>query len=158
MAQGKVVFSHVKAKRVLRDLRQKQDGEPLETFREKVSYAAEEMAIGSSTLWRYLAEGFSSNRQAIKFCKALDRHPSELLLPDERIAYETLLSDIDEMNEVSAGLIERNLATVRLARELLNWQRFFNTGTFGDDELTEGEIAHSNETERELAEMMLGRS
>lgn len=81
-------------------------------------------------------------------CDVLD-----LLTPESKQGYKWLL-----VRYKQALLDGKPLDVARLSSQVLNWERFFTTGKFGDDELTDEEVEHSNETERELAEMMRGRS
>ena len=156
MSVDKVRFSHLKAKRMLRDCRHTADGEALSKFNDKAGYVAVVMGVQASTLWRYLASGFPNNRQAIKFCKALDRHPIELLNAESRIAYETLLCDMEEMNQTPIGVIERSLATCRLSHEILKWARFFATGVFDAAEYDDEEVALNNVTTEESDSLLQG--
>ena len=85
-------------------------------------------------------------------CKALEIEQPDLLSRAAKDMYSWLLVSYEE------ALIDgKALDVARLSAQVLNWERFFATGRFGEDDLTEDELAHSDATERELAQMMRGR-
>lgn len=86
-------------------------------------------------------------------CKALEIEQIDLLYREAKVQYNWLLVSYEE-----ALIGVDSLAIARLSAQTLNWQRFFSVGKFGDDELTDDEVEHSNEIEREIAEMFRGKN
>lgn len=86
-------------------------------------------------------------------CEALEIEQVDLLSRKSKSLYSWLLVSYEE------ALIEgSSLEVARLSAQVLNWERFFTTGKFGDDELTDEEIELGDATERELAEMLRGKN
>ena len=134
------------------------DGTLIRFYRRKrkqsQEWLAEQVGIDQSAIHRWETGNVPKTwKQYAALCEALDIEQVDLLSRDSRAAYNWLLVNYED------ALVGGNaLAIARLSAQVLNWERFFNTGKFGDDELTDDEEKHSNETERELAEMMRGRT
>ena len=135
-------------------------GEEVSTLSDKVSWLAREVNLTSRTLRNYLSGKIPEKIPKLRcICAALGCHPSELLLPSERLVYEGLLLDLQYLRDTVLDVQERNLATVRLSREILRWQKFFTTGRFEDvrdPDVEAAEQEHTLEIEREVAKRALG--
>ena len=92
-------------------------------------------------------------KQYAAVCKALEIEQIDLLYREAREKYSWLLVSYEE-----ALIGVDSLAIARLSAQALNWGRFFTVGKFGDDELTDEDIEHSSEIERQVAEMFLGKN
>ena len=133
------------------------DGKLLRRYRKKKKMSQESLAnevdVSHVTVHKWEQGDIPKRwKQYSAVCTALGIEPSDLLSRAAKDVYSWLLVSYEE------ALIDgKPIEIARLSAQVLNWERFFNTGRFGEDDLTDEEIAHSNETERELAEMMRGR-
>ena len=133
-------------------------GEEVPNLFSKIEWLSGEVGLSSNTIWRYLRGEFPAHFPKLKqICDALGCHPSELLLPSDRLAYESVLLNLQELEDEVLDVLERNLALTRLSREVLRWQSFFEIGRFEVD--VEEELAErqkSAEIDAELKRRGLG--
>ena len=97
-----------------------------------------------------------------KACEVLGIEPYDLLMPDSKRVYRSLLVDFNELIKSGLSAKERNLETARLSRELLRWEVFFDRGKFPSDdeldELEEGDIQKTLVIYEKMREMNSGNS
>jgi len=68
-------------------------------------------------------------------------HPSELLTASSKQIYELLLYEAEQMLLEDSDFADRSIHVARASREIRQWEKFFQTGVFDDDdrELTEAQ-------------------
>ena len=81
-------------------------------------------------------------------CETLGIEQSDLLTIDAKMLHDWLTLKFKE-----ALLTDDSLQMSRLSREVLQWERFFSTGSFFMDEADDDEVANSSEIERAIAIM-----
>ena len=77
----------------------------------------------------------------------------DLLFTNEAALYQVLKVHYSE-----ALLWGSALDVARLSQQVLNWEKYFVTGHFRDDDFADEEIAESNADERELMEMFRAKT
>lgn len=128
------------------------------SFRDRVLLISAAVGITEQTLYHYMAGKIPENFRTLPaLCRAIGCHASELLVPEARRTYELILFDVEALGESGIDFMHRNLETVRLSREVLRWERFFTTGVFGEIDIDDDELQKSNEVEKAIAELLLGR-
>ena len=121
----------------------------------RIEWLADEIGLSVRTITKYINGDIPEKLPKLKaICDALQIHPSQLLLPHDRLGYEAVLLDLQELRDTCHDVRERNQETARLSRELLRWQRFFDVGRW--EEIEEYDDKDS-EIDRELDERGLGR-
>lgn len=72
-------------------------------------------------------------------------HPSELLTVSSKQIYELLLYEAEQILLEDTDFADRSLHVARVSREIRQWERFFQTGVFDDDEREVGEAQEQTE-------------
>lgn len=91
-------------------------------------------------------------RECKAVCEALDCEPVDLLTLDTKMLYNWLTMKFKE-----ALLRDDSLEVARLSRQVLDWERFFSTGSFFTDDYDEAELTNASEVEQAIAVMMRGQ-
>ena len=119
---------------------------------------AEHLGVTLRYVERWVENGFPKTwKHAEATADFLGIEPCDLLRPDDKQVYLELLIDFRELIRSGATVSERNLETVRLSREVIRWQKFFEVGRWDvDPEVEAAEQEHTLEIEREVAKRVLG--
>lgn len=72
-------------------------------------------------------------------------HPSELLTVSSKQIYELLLYEAEQILLEDTDFNDRSLSVARVSREIRQWEKFFQTGIFDDDEREVGEAQEQTE-------------
>lgn len=80
-----------------------------------------------------------------KLAEACGCHPSELLTATSKQIYELLLYEAEQMLLEDTDFADRSIHVARASREIRMWEKFFQTGIFGDDEREVGEAQEQTE-------------
>ena len=83
-----------------------------------------------------------------KVCEALEIEPVDLLILDTRMLYDWLV-----LKFKTALLRDDTLEIARLSKQVLDWERFFTTGSFFTEDYDDTELAQSSEIEKAIAIM-----
>lgn len=87
-------------------------------------------------------------RQYTRVCEALDCEHVDLLTLDKRMLYDWLTMKFKE-----SLLCNDSLEIARLSKQVLDWERFFTTGTFFAEDSDDDELANSSEIDQAIAIM-----
>ena len=91
--------------------------------------------VSVRVLWKYLAGDIPKKVPKLaKIAEACGCHPVELLAPTSRNIYELLLYEAEQLLIEDTDFADRALHVARTSREIRMWEKFFQTGDFGDEE------------------------
>ena len=69
-----------------------------------------------------------------QLAEACGCHPSELLTASSKQIYELLLYEAEQLLLDNIDISDRSVHVARLSREIRQWEKFFGTGVFADEE------------------------
>ena len=116
------------------------------TVTESVEFVAARSGISEKTLWNYLGGKIPKKIPKLAaLAEACECHPSELLTIGTKQIYELLLYEAEQILLDDSDFTERSLHVARVSREIRMWEKFFQTGDFGDDDREVGAAQEQTE-------------